>query len=232
MNPIEMLKALLPVPLKRGLRALHRDYCLRSSIAVARVRLQRSEPLPEALLQRMIYGWSNEGWSAKIDLLQALVNERYDARTSILECGTGLSTILFSMISAQTGASYMSLEHDQEWYRLICRRLSELRLSNKGVKLAPFKSYGEFDWYDTSSFLTDYDRFDLVLCDGPPGSTRGGRYGLLPTMFGHICSGARIIVDDTSRIDELNMIQKWMEDFRGKLELSSQQSRFAILTVR
>jgi hypothetical protein len=56
MNPIEMLKALLPVSLKRGLRALHRDYWLRSSIAEARVRLQRSEPLPEALLKRMIYG--------------------------------------------------------------------------------------------------------------------------------------------------------------------------------
>ena len=51
MNAIEMLKALLPVPLKRGLRALHRDYCLRSSIAEARGRLQRCEPLPEALLQ-------------------------------------------------------------------------------------------------------------------------------------------------------------------------------------
>jgi hypothetical protein len=95
------------------------------------------------------------------------------------------------MISAQTGASYLSLEHDQQWYRLICRRLSELGLCTKGIKLAPIKRYGEFDWYDTSSFLTDHDRFDLVLCDGPPGSTRGGRHGLLPTMFGHICSGAR-----------------------------------------
>jgi hypothetical protein len=228
---IEMLKALLPVPVKRRLRALHRGHCLRSSIVEAAGRLQRSEPLPEALLERMIYGWSNEGWSAKIDLLQALLNERYDARTSILECGSGLSTILFSLISAQTGASYVSLEHDQRWYRLICRRLSESGLSTKGVKLAPIKSYAEFDWYDTS-FLTDHHRFDLVLCDGPPGSTRGGRHGLLPTMLGHICSGARIIIDDTSRIDELTMIQKWMEDFTGKLELSNQHSRFAILTLR
>ena len=63
----------------------------------------------------MIYGWGNEGWSAKPILLNALLAENYASSSSILECGTGLSTLLFAMLARQTGAKHTALEHDVIW---------------------------------------------------------------------------------------------------------------------
>ena len=226
-----LLSRLLPQPLKRHLRMMHRDHCLRSSIGAAKYHLREGTSLPDSVLGRMIYGWGNEGWSAKVNLLHALLSERFSSNSSILECGSGLSSILLGIICQQTGGRFITLEHDERWHSLVCEKLSKFGLSTDGIRLTPLRRYDDFDWYDTSSILTNGDTFDLVLCDGPPNSTRGGRYGLLPNVMHRLTDGARIIVDDTVRLDEMNMINRWLDEYRGKLDVSSRHTTFAILTV-
>lgn len=229
-NPVTLLRQLLPSGLKRNLRTLHRDCYLRASIIEAKRHIRRGDQLPDALLHRIIYGWSNEGWSAKPNLLQALLDESIDENTSILECGTGLSTILLGLIAKQTGCRVLALEHSEAWYELVCRQLSKFGLPSSIVKFAPLKSYGDFDWYDSQSCLSERDTFNLVLCDGPPSNTRGGRYGLLPVASKHFQRGARLIVDDSTRLDEMTMMTRWLNEYAG-IRVTSRESTFAILTM-
>jgi hypothetical protein len=231
LNTFDSVKTILPLTLRRRLRSMHRLHTLRNAVAECRERLATKQSLPDELLDRMIYGWSNEGWSAKIELLRALLDQSYDAGTIALECGTGLSTVLFALISEHSGATIVSLEHDATWHQLIISRLTDLGLPSSGIRLAPLRDYGEYDWYDRSLLAESDSGFTLALCDGPPGSTRGGRFGLLPTLLGKFQGGARIIVDDTVRADEQCMIKRWSENFPGRVEVCKMGTSYALLKV-
>ncbi len=51
------------------------------------------------------------------------------------------------------------------------------------IDLAPPRDYVDFTSYShTVAPHLQASPFELVICDGPPGSTRGGRYGLVPVM--------------------------------------------------
>ena len=52
---------------------------------------------------------------------------------------------------------------------------------------------------------------DLVICDGPPGCTQGGRYGLVPVMDKQLAENCLVILDDTHRKAEQRIIDVWRE---------------------
>ena len=56
------------------------------------------------------------------------------------------------------------------------------------------------------------DGIALVICDGPPSSTAGGRYGLVPVMKASLNTSCRILLDDTHRRKEREIIQHWCHD--------------------
>lgn len=226
-----MLKALIPRPIKRSLRQMHRNHVMHQAVVIVRSRLSHNQNLPPALLERLIYGWGNEGWSAKTALLNAILEECKDRPRSILECGSGLTTVLFAVISSQTGGNFRSLEHQAQWHQIVCRRLREFGLADGCVSHTPLMNHGEFDWYDTSIRVPATETYDLVLCDGPPGSTRGGRYGLLPQMLQRLRPGARIIMDDIARADEARIIQRWLAEHGDRIRLAEQHESYAILSV-
>lgn len=224
-----VLSKLVPAPIKNSLRQLHRDHVLRRSVTNVQQRLAASQTLTEELLEEMTYGWNNSGWAANTQLLKALLDEGLQNKQSILECGTGVTTLLFSVITDYSGGHLRSLEHNAQWHALIIEKLRSLRLPVAAVTLAPMRDFGAYDWYDTS--LSPTETYDFVLCDGPPGGTRGGRHGLLPRMLPHLRPGARIIMDDTCRQQEMDILQGWLGDYKDKLTLTEHRQTFSILTV-
>jgi hypothetical protein len=228
---LALMSAIVPIRTKRALRAMHRNVSLRSSIRTAKSLMKRGAQLPESLLRRMEYGWGNAGWSARVNLLQALLNEKYRADTDVLECGSGLTSVLLSIINMQIGIRFVALEHDPRWHSLVCGRLASLGLPASSIQFAPLRQYGGYDWYDTTALKIENRKFNLILCDGPPSDTRGGRYGMLPSLIDKINPGTRIIVDDIGRADEINMISRWKEAYPGLLTLTAQEETYAIFTV-
>ena len=81
-------------------------------------------------------------------------------------------------------------------------------------------SYGDFDWYEVTPNLPE--EFSLVVCDGPPGMTRGGRYGLLPVMRERL-HGAEVLLDDASRAEEQKILSVWKTEFGTTYELESER---------
>jgi hypothetical protein len=160
------------------------------------------------VLRRLHAGWSNEGWSGETMYLEAVWREALKARR-VLECGSGLSTVIMGKVARETGAEIWSLEHMPAWKDKVNGVLSNLGLPNRVVE-APMKSYGEYEWYTLPSNLPG--DFDLVICDGPPSATKGGRYGLVPVCADRI-AGAKILLDDTERPEEQAVMQRWEKEF-------------------
>ncbi len=204
---------------------------LDNALARTQKLLSGTTPVSKALTERLSYGWGNESWSAKPLLLEFMLNRFRTFSGVALECGSGLSTVLLTLIAANTRARIMSLEHNSEWLDFITARLHPFGPNRAKVLHAPLKSYGEYDWYSDDQVASQGQGYDLVLCDGPPSSTRGGRYGLVPRMLAQLAPGATIIVDDSQRADETQMIGRWMSEYPGRLKVEETYPTFTILRV-
>ena len=66
-------------------------------------------------------------------------------------------------------------------------------------------------WYSTSS-LEDVKDIDVLLVDGPPGSTGAmARFPAYPLLREKLASSALILVDDVHRDDERSAVDMWVE---------------------
>jgi hypothetical protein len=217
------LKQLVPLQARRYARAHELD--LRRAVALRRgvgalMRQRRGSP---RTWDDLVFGWGNP-WSVDAGFLDVMAVAALDEPGPVLECGSGLTTLVLAALRGDRGASVWSLEHDPEWYRLVVRRLRHFRL-RANVAFAPLRNYGAFEWYDVREL--QLPAFSLVVCDGPPNSTRGGRFGLLPVLGGQLAPGCTILLDDASRPGEQDVLLRWQRDTTIDYELHEDGRPFA-----
>jgi len=177
----------------------------------------------DALLGKFITTWGNGTWPAELDYLRATTVAANTTPGPILECGSGLTTILAGTIAKKREVAVHSLEHMDKWADRMGMITYLAGLTNVQVHHAPLRSYGEYDWYTVPEDLPD--NFSLVLCDGPPGrDTRGGRVGLLPSMRKAL-SGAVILLDDYDRPGEQAAAKEWEENWGVVMQTSPSETR-------
>jgi hypothetical protein len=109
------------------------------------------------------------------------------------------------------GIKLWTLEHMPEWAERVCLQLNRFGIDSVQVCHAPLTSYGEYDWYAPPPEVLS-GRFDLVVCDGPPSHTRGGRYGLVPVMKPCLMHGCVILLDDAERESEQAIALRWSKE--------------------
>lgn len=225
------LKSLIPGFVKVPLRALHRSRVLRAALRQTDGLMRDDRQPPSKLIDELIYGWGNEGWSAKSALLSFLLKEFRNFSGTALECGSGISTLLFTMIAKRTGARMYCLEHDAEWLKHVLARSRKMGLPANGLVLTPLKTFGSYAWYDIEGRLPADAGIDLVLCDGPPENTPGGRYGLLPSIQKYLRPGALVIMDDAHRSSEQEIVQRWLTEYPGRLRVARTFPTFVVLEM-
>ncbi len=182
------------------------------------------------LLGELVRGWSNEGFSAKPEYLSAISQAALTTSGNILECGSGLSTLLLSAAASQSGARIWALEHTPEWAVRVRKELQQLKSSpNTHVVDAPLRAYAGFSWYDATRLPADAT-FSVVVCDGPPAETKGGRYGLLPVLSGRFAIGAQIFMDDAARPDEQAIMRRWVSESGGSFTIAGHHKPYAVFT--
>jgi hypothetical protein len=101
-------------------------------------------PPGAALSERLITGSSNSGWSIGVELLQGLVSAAYSSDGPILDCGSGLSTLVLASIAQRTGRQVWALEHDPAWAERVRVALGRERLSCVTLCVAPLRSFGAY----------------------------------------------------------------------------------------
>lgn len=159
------------------------------------------------------------GWAMNPSGLLALTGLIESTRPKlVIECGSGTSTIWIGLaLRALGGGRLISLEHQSEYAAQSRARVAahgledfvEIRL----VDLVPHETVrGTFRWYDID--MDTVPDIDLLLVDGPPATTgRWARYPAIPILATKLSDGAVILVDDTSRKDEVEAITFWQAEY-------------------
>lgn len=178
-----------------------------------------------ALLAELVHGWGNR-WSAQHELLAACLDAVRETQGPVLECGSGLSTVLIGAVAQARGIHVYALEHEPRWALRVQNTLRKYRIHAVTVVLAPIRSYGDFDWYALPSLQAIPGHLSLVVCDGPPYDTRGGRFGLVPAMYEKLRDDCVILLDDGARDEERSIANRWAQMLGGNPELVGTEKPF------
>jgi hypothetical protein len=187
-------------------------------------------PISRSQLEDLHRAWANPAYQADLDYLELVCDHAMSADAPVLECGSGLTTILLALTAGRRGMPVWSLEHDVGWYRSTRRVLAYFRLRGINLCHAPLVRYGGYAWYEVQLPLMP-GRFGLVVCDGPPGSTLGGRGGLMPVMWRRLL-GATILVDDAERPSERAMLAGWADSWAAVPHVVTTRSGSQVAAVR
>lgn len=182
------------------------------------------------VLADLIYGWGNYGWSALDEYLAACIDDTLSSDGPILECGSGLSTVVVGAVAKKRGRVHWVFEHTPEWTARVRKYLERFDISSVNLRTTPLKDYGDYCWYDLPLEPMP-DDFSLVICDGPPGITKGGRYGLVPVMKGRLKAGCTILLDDADREGELKIARLWGDQFGVPFEVLGSKKPYIRMTL-
>ena len=201
------VKKLAPAFIKNSIRNTINERNLSRALNEIR-RLPGGEVPSVDLLETLQAAWNNEGMAAQTGYLQEVSRIALNVQGAVLECGSGLTTLLLGLLAGRRGNTILTLEHHAEWHQKVSSVLRRYDISGVQNCLTPIHSFGDFSWYESPSEPIP-QTFSLVVCDGPPGDTPGGRYGLLPRMNDYIPPGALILLDDAHRPEESEAIRRW-----------------------
>lgn len=163
--------------------------------------------------------WSE--WALRPAALRVVCDEIvYADRREVVELGAGISTVVLGRLLARRGGRLSAVEHDPAWARVV-RSLLEADGLSEAVRLveAPLEPHplalDKAPWYAASALDVLPDRIDLLLVDGPPGNEEGlerSRYPALPALQGRLAPGAVVMLDDTTRPGEREVLKRWAAD--------------------
>jgi len=140
------VRAVLPKPVRQRLRQAHRTFLLNRSVHRF-VRLPQDADPPDSLWRDMVYGRSNEGWSAGNEYLAAVLRHARTGAGPVLECGSGLSTLVLGLALRHRARAVWSLEHDPFWAERMSALLRSYGVETVDLYAAELRSYGWYAWY-------------------------------------------------------------------------------------
>jgi hypothetical protein len=227
---IEIMKKVLPgsvrEALKRGAQRYAFEYAFHRIAAIAPDKIPSRE-----LLEQLRTGWGNTGWSGRTVYLEEVVKWAAITPGPVLECGSGLTTILLGLYAGRRGVPVWTLEHAFDWHERITDVLCRNHISGVELHLSPLRDYGAYTWYSPPLEHMP-KRFTLIVCDGPPEpTTPGKRYGLLPTMGDRLGSDSVILLDDADTGSANNILTRWSieRSVTNKILKSDESQSFALV---
>jgi hypothetical protein len=136
----------------------------------------------------------------------------HGARSRIVECGSGASTVLLArLLRGRGGGRLTAIEHDGHWAALVAEQLRREGLESIAQVLhAPLG--GEPEWYSTAELGPVPGQVDLLIVDGPPACDPGtgtSRAPALPWFEERLVEGATVFLDDVDRPGEREVIAGW-----------------------
>ena len=123
----------------------------------------------------------------------------------IVECGSGLSTVIMGNYARHSGARVVSLDHDHRFAGQTSGLLSQHNLS-EFVDLRTVDLAGSPPMYQTDL----PDGIEFALIDGPPEST-GGRKATLDALMPHMAPRWSAWLDDGARKIERQALKGWRD---------------------
>jgi len=223
------LKRLIPAQIKRPAKSALLSYLFRQAMQDL-AKLQLGEMPSRELLKKLRLGWDNQGWDAKLDYFEEIAKRAIATEGPILECGSGLTTLVMGHLAGRRNVETWSLEHNPDWHRRVSSAIKRHHVPGLNLCLAPLRDYKEFNWYDPPLDKMP-PKFSLIICDGPPDLSNGGRYGLLPILGDRLDKSAVILFDDAREPGQPEVLRRWEAEIGVNVELrETEEVSFALVT--
>jgi len=178
------------------------------------------EVLRPLLGDRAFLPWS-EGSMSPAGLAAVATEIAFAERRTVIELGSGVSTVVLARLERQLGGRVWAVEHLPGWAGWVRRALEREGLGDVATVVeAPLEAHpralGEARWYARSALAELPDAgVELLLVDGPPGYGPGmtrSRYPALPELRGRLTEGALVVLDDAGREGEQEILERWERD--------------------
>ena len=160
---------------------------------------------------------ATRSWVASPDLLlylhELVLRQEVEL---IVECGSGLSTVIMAYALRTNGrGKAVALEHLQEYGDRTNELLAQHGLSDWAeVRVVPLEPVmienEEWPWYSVKAIPEG--PVDLLFVDGPPGKLgKQARFPAAPLLIDRLSPGGLIVLDDYHRPDEREMTERWLQ---------------------
>ena len=184
------------------------------------------------------------GWATTPRSVLAITEEiqRSSGPVTILECGSGTSTVLDALLlkSRGKGGHVYALESDRIFAEETRGYLRDHGVEEFATVIdAPIVQTKMPDgtaspWYDLTD-LHDIGPVDILFVDGPVGTGAPlVRFPAFPLLADLLKPDALVVLDDTNRADEKSIVRLWMElePAQRKLELVRVNGRATLMRAR
>ena len=159
---------------------------------------------------------------------------------SIVECGSGISTVYIAKLLRQIGDGHLySIEHDASWAKVLQSILKQEKLEDYvTIVVAPLGdcelAQPPNQWYDQKAIEAKLmgTAIDLLLVDGPPANQKGrhlSRYPAVPYFQPWLSQNYAIVLDDINRSGESWIMRKWESFLKRKFQMHKLDGNIAIL---
>lgn len=164
--------------------------------------------------------WSNWALPPR-GLMDALKTvQEFDAPT-IVDCGSGVSTVHFARAVKEIGrGQVIALEQDAAWAAYIEKILERNGLAQHArIVVAPLQDATfcgrATRWYAVpADLLPAGAEVDVIVADGPTGQDGSlTRIGALPFFWERLSDRGAVYLDDTRRPEEQEICRLWREHF-------------------
>jgi hypothetical protein len=156
--------------------------------------------------------------------LKVITNEiikRRRTHVSMVELGSGVSTLFFSKVLEKLGAGNRldSFEADMSWFVYVRDLLKRNKVSDRyRVHLIRYVSGGSYTWFDQSMITKTIPRhgIDFLVVDAPP-DTFGSRVRepAVPFLLPFLKRNSVVFLHDAKRDGEIAVSEKWQEYFES-----------------
>jgi predicted O-methyltransferase YrrM len=161
---------------------------------------------------------SMRGWAGSPDFLLALAEEIHcNKPTTVLECSSGVSTVVAARCLQQNGKGHVySLENApvfaEKTRQLLKRHGLESWATVIDAPLAPMSNSAT--WYALNGLPQTLPPIDVLVVDGPPATTAPlARYPALPQLVNRLSPACAIFLDDANREPERKTVEKWVSEY-------------------
>ena len=143
----------------------------------------------------------------------------------VLECGSGTSTVWFAAALEHLGDGHVfALESDPAFAEQTRSHLARVGLSHRADVIdAPLLDSSvngreTRPWYDLSGLPDAATDISLLFVDGPVGALATEvRYPAFPLLAARLAENAVVVLDDTTRPEEANIVEAWLaEEHAGR----------------
>jgi len=138
-------------------------------------------------------------------------------RRTIVEFGSGISTIAISYLIKQKGLNVrlISFDHDDQWQEVIVKEYlkensGEIQMVHAPLSITANGINEGQRWYDEGVIdqILKNTKADMIIIDGPLGATNEfARYPAIGTVKKYLHDDGMVVVDDIHRPDERRLVK-------------------------